>query len=75
MRNYSFSLERQGVPHYLVQCVTSLYQSCRTVVSVEVKLTHYFSVKVGVPQGLTLKWLLDGVFVCIRFLSIWRIFR
>ena len=47
-----FALRRKGVPEYFISEVMPLYKGCKTVVTVDRKLSSLFSVKVGVHQVL-----------------------
>ena len=49
-----FALRQKSVLEYLVNEVMSLYEGCRTAVSVEGELSDYFSVKIGAHKRLTL---------------------
>ena len=66
-----YALRKRGVPEYLVQSVMSLYNGCRTAVSVDGKLSDSFFVQVGVHQGSVLSPLLfivvmDVLTECVR---------
>ena len=53
-----FALRQKGFPVYLINGVMSLYEGCKTAVSVDGELSSSFSVKVGVHQGSALSPLL-----------------
>ena len=48
----------KGVPEYLVNRAMSLYEGCKTAVSVDGELSSSFSMKFGVHQGSALSPLL-----------------